>query len=409
MSPPGSRRERDGAPVSPRAAPAGGGNGGRIALTVVIVVGIAALMLVVLRARSGTDPLDPESGRPDGLRGMIELLRQQGVTVDVVDQPPAAGDPARVLILDDRLDDDDRAALEGWIRDGGVAVVADVASPLVDDLPATEVHAPFLPPAQTSATSQANLAPGDCTIGALDALRGVFVHDGVRFEPAAGDGGCFADDDGAFVVSRERGDGVLVAVGDNELWTNALLRYADNGPLATALLAPQPGGAVHLLVGTGPGHGLADVGSGDDTLADLVRPGVWMALVQFAMAFVVFAIARGIRPGRPVDEAVPAPVDGSELVAATGQLMHRARHAARAGWILRGETYRELCHALGVPATTQIAELDALAARRGLTRPGEVGAALGEDVDAADRLVALAARLAELRAAADLTTTRGGP
>lgn len=391
--------------MSPRAAPGGGGHGGRVAVTVLIVVGIAAVMLLVLRARSGTEPLDPESGRPDGTRGMVELLRQHGVTVDVVDAPPAAGDPARVLILDDRLDDGERAALDEWIRAGGIAVVADVRSPLIADLAATPVHAAGLPPAQASAVVQANVTRHTCTIGALAALRGVFVRDGMLFEPATGDGRCFADDDGAFVVSQARGDGALVAVGDNEIWTNALLRYADNAPLATALLAPQAGGAVHLLVGTGPGHGLADVGSGDQTLTDLVRPGVWMALVQFALAFVVFAVARGIRPGRPVDEPLPAPVEGSELVVATGQLMHRAHHAARAGWILRGETYRELCRALGVPTTTQIADLDARAAARGITNPGEVAAALGEDVDAPGALVALARRLADLRE----RTTEGVP
>ena len=166
-------------------------------------------------------------------------------------------------------------------------------------------------------------------------------------------------------------------LGDNGLLTNALLRYADNGPLATALLAPVPGGTVHFLVGRGPSQGPADLGSGDQTLADLVRPGVWMALVQLALAFVVFAIARGIRPGRPVDEPVPAPVEGSELVAASGKLMQRARHASRAGWILRAETYRRLCTELGVPPTTQIADLDVLAARRGVASPGEVGGCTG--------------------------------
>ena len=78
---------------------------------------------------------------------------------------------------------------------------------------------------------------------------------------------------------------------------------------------------------------------------------------------------------------------GLELVAASGQLMQRARHASRAGWILRAETYRRLCTDLGVPPTTQIADLDALAARRGLTRPGEVEAALDHDVATADQLV----------------------
>jgi hypothetical protein len=381
-----------------------------VAVTVLVVVVIALVMLVVLRARPGTEPFDPESGRPDGTRGLVLLLGEQGVTVDVVHEAPTTVDGARLLVLDDRLDDAQRATLDRWITAGGVAVVADARSPLVGDAPTSPVHAAGVPPAGLDAASQANLTPGDCTVPALHDLRGVFVRDGVAFRAPPGTGTCFTSGQDAFVVSTARDAGVVVAVGDNELWTNALLRYADNAPLATALLAPERGGAVHLLVGDGPAHGVSDVGAGEDTLADLVRPGVWMALVQLATAFVVFALARGVRVGRPVDEPLPAPVEGSELVVAAGQLMQRARHTARAGWILRGATYRDLCRVLRVPTTTPIAELDRLAAGRGLAEPGQVRAALDESVDAPDQLVALADRLAALRERADHHhREQGGP
>ena len=378
------------------AATATANRGGRVALTVLVVAAIAVVMLLVLRARPGSAPFDPESGRPDGTRGLVLLLRQQGADVDVIHAPPAEGDGARVLVLEDRLTDEQRDDLEDWVRAGGVAVVADRNSPLAGSAPTTEVHS-AVPTTGRGAEAEANLDRGSCTIDALQALRGVFVRNGVVYDVDRATDRCFGDGDGAFAFTRPLGDGVIVVLGDNALWTNALLRYADNGPLATALLAPAPGGTVHFLVGRGPSQGPADLGSGDQTLADLIRPGVWMALVQLALAFVVFAIARGIRPGRPVDEPVPAPVEGSELVAASGKLMQRARHASRAGWILRAETYRRLCTELGVPPTTQIADLDALAARRGLTSPGEVVAALDHDVATADQLVALSNRLADLR------------
>jgi hypothetical protein len=386
--------------VSPTAATTAS-RGGRVAVTVIGVAVVAVVMLAVLRARPGSAPFDPESGRPDGTRGLVLLLRQQRVTVDVIHQPPTAGDAARVLVLEDRLDDGQRTDLEAWVRAGGVVVVADPSSPLVGSPPTNALRGD-VPPDGLDARSQANLLAGTCTIDALDALRGVFVRDGVVYDVASTTARCFDDDvHGAFAFTRPLGDGVIVALGDNALFTNALLRYADNGPLATALLAPQPGGSVHVLVGRGPSNAPADIGSGDETLADLVRPGVWMALVQLALAFVVFAIARGIRPGRPVDEPTPVPVEGSELVAATGQLMQRAHHASRAGWILRAETYRQLCAELGVAPTTSIADLDALAARRSLTAPGEVAAALDHDVATASQLVALSNRLADLRTRTD--------
>ena len=257
------------------------------------------------------------------------LLREQGADVDVIHVPPANGDGARVLVLEDRLTDEQRDDLEGWVRAGGVAVVADRNSPLAGAAPTTEVHA-AVPAAGDGAEAEANLDRGSCTIDVLQALRGVFVRNGVVHDVDRATDRCFDDGDGAFAFTRPLGAGVIVVLGDNGLLTNALLRYADNGPLATALLAPAPGGTVHFLVGRGPSQAPADLGSGDQTLADLIRPGVWMALVQLALAFVVFAIARGIRPGRPVDEPVPAPVEGSELVAAVGTVDAAAPATRRA-------------------------------------------------------------------------------
>jgi hypothetical protein len=153
-----------------------------------------------------------------------------------------------------------------------------------------------------------------------------------------------------------------------------------------------------VLVGSGPSQTPSDVGAGDETLSDLVRPGVWMALAQLALAFVLFAVARGIRPGRPVSEPRPAPVAGSELVVATGNLMQRARHAERAAWLLRGECYRDICRAYRVPPTTSIDDLDRLAVQRNGLAPGELARALIDSVSGPEQLVDVANRLAALRA-----------
>ncbi len=296
-------------------------------------------------------------------------------------RPPATA--ARVLVLDDRLDDAERAEL----RRLGAPTAVSPSSPTR--------RARWSATRPTSArrttrrcrrrsTSMRRARPtccrATCTIGALAALRGVFVRDGVVFA-AAGRGRRAASTSGgrSFVVHpagrrrRGRRRSATTSCGPTRCCATPTTRRWPPRCSRRHRAARCTSSSA-----TDRAHGPADVGSGDETLADLVRPGVWMALVQLVLAFVVFAIARGIRPGRPVDEPLPAPVAGSELVVATGQLMQRAHHAARAGWILRGETYRELCRALQVPTTTQIAELDRAAPpSAGSPRRARSSAALG--------------------------------
>ncbi len=181
-------------------------------------------------------------------------------------------------------------------------------------------------------------------------------------------------------MTREHGAGLIVQLGDNELFTNRLLRYADNGPLATALLAPNDEARVSILLGQEAAKSTADIGAGEKTLSDLLRPSVWMALTQLAVAFIVFAIAKAVRPGRPVREPEQVPIAGSELVVATGTLMQRAHHAERAGWMLRGNLYRALCRRFHLPSDTSIAKLDEIVAAHTSLPVGHVAEALQYEV-----------------------------
>lgn len=385
--------------MSPRQAGAGGGSGARVGLTALLLVVAAAGMLLLVRARPDPEPFDPRSGDGSGARALVLLLERQGATVDVVRSAPAPGNGSRVLVLEDRLNDDQRADLLAFADGGGVVVMADpdstlagddgVRSPITGDVPFFQGD---------DVDGQVNVPLDSCDIGALRQLRGVFVRTGVRFRPTAADlPRCFTNESGSFAVVHPYGAGVIVQLGDNELFTNSLLRYADNGPLATALLAPSDSTQVNILMGEEAAKSVADIGTGDSTLSDLVRPGVWMALTQLAIAFVVFAVARAIRPGRPVREPDQVPIAGSELVVATGNLMQRAHHAQRAGWLLRGNAYRDLCQRMHLPATTSIAALDAAVAGRTSLPPGHVSAVLEREVHDNDGLVRLSASLQDIR------------
>ena len=240
-----------------------------------------------------------------------------------------------------------------------------------------------------------------CTIGALGHLRGLAIEHPVAFAVPDTSTACFGDAREAVVRAAPGGDGTVVTIGDSALFTNRWLEFGDNPGLATALLAPTDDAEVMIVRGNGPPRTPLPQVGGDERLVDLVRPSVWMGLAQFAVAFVVLAVALGVRPGRVVDEPRLSPLEGSALVAATGNLMQRARHSARAAELLRYDVHRRLCARFGIATSAPLTVLDAELARRGLAAPGEVVDALSGPAPAdTATLAALADRLEVLAALA---------
>ncbi len=379
-----------------RGAPADAGGGGRVAFSALLVVLVAVAMMLLVRAQPHAQPFDPRSGADDGARGLVILLRQYGADVEVVRSVPTPGADRRVLVLQDRLNQDQRRDLRSFADAGGVVVMADPDSPLAGDRSATTIDGSEVV-LGNDLSQQVNVPAGTCTIGSMAHLRGLYVYEGVELRVGPGESSCFGSRSTAFAVARPRAEGVVVALGDNKLFTNRYLRFADNAALATALLAPTSGSRLSIVLGAEAPKTVADIGTGDKSLSDLVRPGVWMAVTQLAIAFLVFALAKAIRPGRPVREPEQVPVAGSELVVATGSLMHRARHAQRAGWLLRGNLFRALCERFRLPSSTSIESLDAAVSARTDLAPGRISAVLHRDVSDHHELLQLSNSLQEIR------------
>jgi hypothetical protein len=401
--------------MSPRVAVETEGGGGRIAVTVVLVLGVTIAMLLLVRSQPDVAPFDPRSSRADGARALVLLLEQQGATVDIGHAVPARGEDTRVLVLSDHLDDAQRAELLAFVESGGIAIVADPASSLhggpgldggsvaiVATSPPVAVEASD-DDGDVAAEGEANIGRGACTIAALEHLRGLFVPDGVLYPIGTGDESCFsaASTDAAathaFVFRNRMGGGSVIGLGDNQIFTNEFIRFADNSGLGVALLAPHAT-RVTIVLGDDVARTPADIGTGDETLRDLVRPGVWMALSQLALAFVVFAFARGVRSGRTIEELAPAPIAGSELVRARGRVMHRAQHASRAGEILRADLRRTLCAQFAMPPSADDAGLVAEAVRRSAVDGAQLTAVLTREVADAEQLLELSRQIATVRA-----------
>src|SRR5215213_2466920 len=117
-------------PARSASGSASGGGSGRSMLTALILVGVAVGMLLLIRSRPGVEPFDPRSDGPDGASAAVLLLEKFGATVSITSHAPTAGADERVLVIADRLNDQQRDELLDFVDGGGVAIVADPASGL---------------------------------------------------------------------------------------------------------------------------------------------------------------------------------------------------------------------------------------------------------------------------------------
>jgi hypothetical protein len=111
------------------------------------------------------------------------------------------------------------------------------------------------------------------------------------------------------------------------------------------------------------------VGGGQRSLWQLLNRPTKLALLQLLAAFAAVVFWRSRRLGRPVEEPQPVQLDGSELTAAVGNLLARARRRDAAGAQLRAGLRRGLgeCFGLG-PAATAEQLADVAAARTSVDR-----------------------------------------
>jgi hypothetical protein len=325
--------------------------GRRLLVWGVIVAGILVAAVVGSRRADQGLPLDPDSTGPNGTKALVETLRELGARVSVSSEPSSGGGTA--LLLADDLDDRRRAGLLDWVRRGGTLVVADPSSPVTRVEPAGETRIGLL---------DAELEPR-CALPATRDVRRVSAPGGVAFRVPAGGQGCFPRDRGAWLVAQPMGNGTVVRLGGASVLVNQQIGRADNAVLIVGLLSPAPGGPEVVVLRPPP------PGAGSKGLAKLIAPRVRLALVQLLVAFVLLALWRSRRLGRPVTEPTAVRIPASELVVAVGNLLQRARHRGQAATLLAGDLRRTLTERLGLPATAPPEQVaSTVAARTGIDR-----------------------------------------
>ncbi|HEY6592334.1 MAG TPA: DUF4350 domain-containing protein [Actinomycetota bacterium] len=352
--------------VGPASGAVDGGAGARSPVRralpwVAVVLGVALVVAVAGRGAEEGNPLDPASPGPLGTKGLVEVLRGLGGRVTVSAGQPGTGTDTALLLSDD-LTPQRRQGLLDWVRRGGTLVVADPSSGVTRVEPAGSTRFGLL---------DAEIERR-CAVPALRDAERVAAPGGVVFEIPEGQGApgnrpdatqaCFPRNDGAWLLVQPLGGGTVVRLGGASALVNQELGEADNAVLLASLLVPVEGTAVQVLQPPLPGGGTAGLG-------DLIAPRVRLALWQLVLAFVLLALWRARRLGRPVAEPQPVQLPGAELVVAVGNLLQRAKGRGQAAGLLTDDLRRSLAERLGLPPSTPADQVaDTVAERTGIPR-----------------------------------------
>jgi hypothetical protein len=366
--------------------------GGWVALAVVLlVVGTVGGLLAGIAEWSQRDALDPDSAGPSGTRALAEILRDQGIAVDVVrDRADAAealaAQGGATLVLPDTpaLSDE---ALQTLAADADDVVLVD---------PRSRSLRLFLPDSAVAGRADVSADPV-CTVP--DAERAGPVTPGAVFTPGGGITGCYPAADGFGLLIADAGDRRVAALDARALLVNETLAEEGNAALGVNLLGRLP-----LVVWYVPGPGDTDLQSGDPTLGELTPPWVSPVIALLLLAALAAAIWRGRRFGPLVQERLPVTVRAAETAEGRARLYAQSRDAAHAADDLRIAALRRMARLLALGPGASADEIsdavaDRLAADRRLVR-----GILIDDVPTTDaQLTDVAGRLRDLEGALHAT------
>jgi hypothetical protein len=346
-----------------------------------VVIAIVAFAIVGRGDDRSSQPLAPDSTSAAGMRALVLLAESFGADVDVIDGAPAT-DRTVAFMPSDRFGRSDTTDMRQWIRRGGILVVADPQSSFVPKLGGL---------LGSGLVQDSTLDAGDCSISALSKAQTVSADGAFLYRPPTPSTRCFTQGGDALIVAIPEGNGIIVAVGGTSLFENRHLDDADNAVVAVSLLAPKQGTKVAFVRGP-------SFGAGDETLWGLIRPGIRYGLLQIAIAFLLFAIWRGRRLGRPVLEIPRIEIEGSEFVEAVGHLLERTNSPAYAAAVLRADARREIARRVGGARADDAESLAAmLDVRLGADRNRVRALLTDSPVADENALVALAQQLQSLR------------
>jgi hypothetical protein len=283
---------------------------------------------------------------PDGPGGTLALRRfLASMGLQVREDPVPPGPPGTFVLLSDLRDESEERDLLAWADRGGRLVVTDPRSAIVEMLGA-HLEGP-IGLVGTSSLAPGCLGPESAGVGRIAAR----ASDRALSTTVAGHMSCFPAGRGDFAIIVPRGGGTVVLMGGSTPLTNELLRSADDAVFAAGLVGNGPD------VVFGPPVPPSAGAERQRSVWSLLPSRAKAALVGVCLFAVAFALVRARRLGRPIGDALIAPIPGSELVRARAGLYRRARAVAHSGHVLRGAIGDALARRLGLPRGTPADQL----------------------------------------------------
>ncbi|MFC7790090.1 DUF4350 domain-containing protein [Microbacterium sp. MAHUQ-60] len=392
----------DGAVAASTAAPRPAGRGRRVLgwlLVSALLLGIGLLsMRFLVTDPDLTGTLNPESPGPHGAKALAELVRDQGVDIEVTRsrlRAAAALDSEATLVLTDPF----------TLTDAAARTLVDSADRVV--LLSSSARMLRLLDLGEDAPGESGSVEGRCAmaefaqVGPIEAER--------MFLPSAGADGCFTAASGASAVLRsDVGGRTVTLVEGAQLLSNDALAQAGNAALGLALLAQQD-----RIVWYVPTFADSDISAGDgDSLGDLTPDWLSPAIVLLLIAGIAAVVWRGRRFGPLVAESLPVTVRAAETMQGRARLTAKAADAPHAGAAIRAGTLTRLAARLALSPRASVPEIaDAASDRLRVPRTSLYDLLGGPPPQSDHELIELARRLAELETAVDdaVRTERNRP
>ncbi|HEX6055636.1 MAG TPA: DUF4350 domain-containing protein [Intrasporangium sp.] len=332
----------------------------RLRMTAVLVIAAVVALTLLAFLSGGADGAgkvaDPDSSRRSGSRALAQVLRQQGVDVQVVRSITAletARMDASTSVVVGSFDYLGEAAAQRTAQHASRAGRFVLLEP--SDLALEDLGIPLASTARASVQMSAQCTsevaePDDRIDAAATFYRSTSSIDGDGPAMPEGATGCFAEEDASsavVVLPAASSRPETVVLGSIESVTNAKVSEASHAAMglrafgATSRLVWYLPDVMDLAVPDAGGQYVPT----DRAVPEWFTPGV----VLLALAFVVLAVARGRRLGRIVAEPLPVVVRAVETTEARGRLYRRASDRGRAAGTLRGGTRSRLAARLGLP------------------------------------------------------------
>ena len=338
---------------------------------------VSLIGILVAGSLSSSDPLSATNPAPAGAKAIVEVLRQQGVTVEVassLDQAEqAVADAASTTLFyydpDSILDSDQRTR------------AFSLADTLVAMNPGFDQLADLAPD-----VAQAGAVEGEATAACdLPAATnaGSITSDGFGFRYLGDDGAaeqCFDNEDDVYSLVRlPVGDRTVNVVGTTSALSNEFVADRGNAAFGLALLGENP-----TLVWYIPS--IADLSTeAPPTLGELSPGWVLPATALVLLTALAAAVWRGRRFGPLVIENLPVTVRANETMQGRARLYEKSSARLRALDSLRIGAVQRIAAACGLPRTATVDDVFASSAAVTGIDPAEVRRVLLEATPASDR------------------------